>query len=658
MTGSPNKRAFSAAAALAAGCLLSVIAVAQTEPPDQQEPRDPQDTQGTQDTRDTGTPDRFYLGPRPGQAPADAQASGPPRSILPGPYVPPGSIAPATPDAGDPSIAPSAPVAGVPEGTDGVAVGALDALDPSAVGVLEPQTGGLPYDLWDGTRRADVVRLLPRLPVATPSPAMNALARRLLLSSARMPEGDGGAGSADLLVARIERLHASGDLEGLTALMERVPPAVDDPGLRRFGADAALVAGRYDDACATARQAVAEEGAAYWVKLIAFCRALDGDRAGTDFQVRLLEETEDLPLVFYSLIDRVLLASEQTAAEERDRPITEPMAADPLLFAMARLLDAEIQAAELADTPPLLLSALAATPLLPLEQRLTAAAEAARLGLMSGTAVAGLFDALTYSDVERSSALMLLDSDLGLRVDGLLYRLAAEEPDPVAQARWMLTAWDRALAHDFSAPAAAALAGPLGRLQPTAELAFFAHGAGRIHLMNGRIDQARLWYDLVRGRAAQSDLDATKALVELWPLMLVADVDGRLPFSGRILDLWWQGQAVLPADDRLSRAALLFGMLEALDYPVPEALWRDLLTGPESVPGTTPALGVWRGLIVASESAVLGETVLLGLMGVGERGPQAADPSVLSAAVRALKRVGLEADARRIAFEALVSRGF
>ena len=391
MTGSPNKRAGPVVAALAAGCLLSAAAVAQTEPPDQapqpdqQEPRDPQ---GTQDTPDTGTSDRFYLGPRPGQTPADAQASGPPRSILPGPYVPPGSITPATPDAGEPSIAPSAPVAGVPEGTDGVAVGALDALDPSAVGVLEPQTGGLPYDLWDGTQRADVVRLLPRLPVATPSPAMNALARRLLLSAARMPEGDGGAGSADLLVARIERLHASGDLEGLTALMERVPPAVDDPGLRRFGADAALVAGRYDDACATARQAVAEEGAAYWVKLIAFCRALDGDRAGTDFQVRLLEETEDLPLVFYSLIDRVLLASEQTAAEERDRPITEPMAADPLLFAMARLLDAEIQAAELADTPPLLLSALAATPLLPLEQRLTAAAEA--LGQKAATALEAL----------------------------------------------------------------------------------------------------------------------------------------------------------------------------------------------------------------------------------------------------------------------------
>ena len=80
--------------------------------------------------------------------------------------------------------------------------------------------------MWRGIPRSLVEELLPRLPVATGSPAMQELARRLLLTRARVP--DGATTSSSLLGIRVERLAAAGATASVNALMNLAPSDLSD----------------------------------------------------------------------------------------------------------------------------------------------------------------------------------------------------------------------------------------------------------------------------------------------------------------------------------------------------------------------------------------------------------------------------------------------
>ena len=55
---------------------------------------------------------------------------------------------------------------------EGIEISRLTELDPESVGVLDPEHGGFAGDLWRGTERHTVERLLPRLPGALGSATM------------------------------------------------------------------------------------------------------------------------------------------------------------------------------------------------------------------------------------------------------------------------------------------------------------------------------------------------------------------------------------------------------------------------------------------------------------------------------------------------------
>ena len=72
-------------------------------------------------------------------------------------------------------------------------------------------------------------------------------------------------------------------------------------------------------------------------------------------------------------------------------------------------------------------------------------------------------------------------------------------------------------------------------------------------------------------------------------------------------------------------------------------------------PGYLPETGVLAALAQAAASKEVGRTMLLVMRSLGPGGPEGANVLALGDAVRALKRAGLEADARRLALEALMA---
>jgi hypothetical protein len=86
---------------------------------------------------------------------------------------------------------------------------------------------------------------------------------------------------------------------------------------------------------------------------------------------------------------------------------------------------------------------------------------------------------------------------------------------------------------------------------------------------------------------------------------------------------------------------------------VPIPLWNLASRTPQPASGYLPDTGVLSDLADASKKKEFGRTVLLAMRTLGPAGAEGAHMIALGDAIRALKRAGLEAEARRLALEGL-----
>jgi hypothetical protein len=93
--------------------------------------------------------------------------------------------------------------------------------------------------------------------------------------------------------------------------------------------------------------------------------------------------------------------------------------------------------------------------------------------------------------------------------------------------------------------------------------------------------------------------------------------------------------------------------LDALGEEVPIPLWDLAAKNPQPDDGYLPPTGMLSALKEAADKGDTGATILLAAAAFGPDGPQGAHLIALGDGLRALKRVGLDAEARRLAFEAL-----
>ena len=115
--------------------------------------------------------------------------------------------------------------------------------------------------------------------------------------------------------------------------------------------------------------------------------------------------------------------------------------------------------------------------------------------------------------------------------------------------------------------------------------------------------------------------------------------------------------AELAARGRIGPEALqrLVTVLDALNCDVPIALWDAASNTPQPATGFLPDTGTLAELAAAAKRREVGRTVLLVMRALGPQGPQGTHVLALRDGVRALQRVGLAADARRLALEALLA---
>lgn len=136
---------------------------------------------------------------------------------------------------------------------------------------------GLPADLWNGAPVESARAVLPLLAAKPISPASAVLARRVLATGAKGP--DGSAGDEALSGARASALIALGDVTAAARILDRAAGLERNAALSQAAAESALLTGDTARACSIDEGLSTGRGEAYWLRLRAFCQAEAGQGA-------------------------------------------------------------------------------------------------------------------------------------------------------------------------------------------------------------------------------------------------------------------------------------------------------------------------------------------------------------------------------------------
>jgi len=524
----------------------------------------------------------------------------------------------------------------------------LDRLAVDTVGTLSTTTGGLDGELWRGTPGGIAERLVRLLPAAPGSHGLRDLARRLLLTTGPVPKDLTAPGA--LVTRRAERLLAMGALDELAALTRVLPDGFMTLELARVLAEHAFAIGDDVTACALNDRFVGDSGGYFWIKATVVCDFRAGNMAKVDFGARLLAEI--------SAPDPLLIELAQAATGGRPEAAVRLEGAEPVHVALARVAGVPIDpdAAAITSLPVLVaLSRGAAAP--PFTAQLAVAEKAERAGAIEARGVTDLYAEVSLQADSLDKALSVAEADPGPYARAILWRAAEAQTVPVARAQTIAKAFEIAEGKAGWSQTARLFGGLLASLQPDALLDWFTEDAVRGLIAAGDHVAATPWMERLRRIAASGDPTARAAWRRLWPLARIAGGDSLVQFDAAAVDGWWEWLKAADPAAASGRAAMALALMDSLGAPVGAGAWPGLAAVPPTTRYATPGAAFVLGLRASVADGRLGETVALAVAALGEVPLDVLDPLAIAETARALRLVGLEADARRLATEAALAHG-
>ncbi len=575
----------------------------------------------------------------------------------------PVTLFPSGPTAGDRSDLPTRAVGARPgEAGTGIEVGALGKVDEASVGLLDGRNGGLGAAMWTGTDRRVVEQLIVRVPGPTDSSVLGQLSRQLLLTSARPPQGSSSGPS--LLALRLQRLNAAGRSEDVARLYARAGVSQPSPAAAIAFAEALLATGDRDAACTllgglpVGGDPGVDPIAAFALKLSIYCQISGGLTAAANLTIDLARE-QGLNAPYF-----VSLAAAATDGLSLDAP--EPQSFDPLTFAMMRLAGRSLPDNGVRRLSPSLLVSAAEDGSLDPEIRIAAAERAAVLGLIDGDQMAAAYLAVSYTLEEVAGVRVGVEPASPYRRRALFHQAVLDERVPAGRADLLAMLFFREREGDAYAATLAAHRGSLASVPPSNVLTSFAPLAVRAFVELGDRVRAGMWLSVLEGaEAGTQQVRELKAVLRLIDpatvsgssLAQVAGADsGAVPLTPIPMFLQPALNDLASGGEVREFAALEIVLLDALGLQMPASVWDALLVSGGLPGGEVAPVAVSQRLKLASGQKRVGETVLLVLAALSKDGPAKAHPQTLSETVKALRIVGLEQEARRLAAEALMAR--
>ncbi len=509
---------------------------------------------------------------------------------------------------------------------------AVERLDLSPV--MAPDGSGLPYELWRGLDVASFERLIAEIEIPPRSPVLHALWLRLITSDVTPPGG--GQADQQFMALRLETLYRSGLLDQASQELAKMPAAAGVVATLAARNDIGL--GKKEQGCTTAQNAgpipidLPKPLKVQAAMISGYCAAISGDQAGAGLAAEMAREEGQKESAGLEALDAISVhASPRIAAKE-----TVSLLDYRLIEAAGGAIEPAVL---LKQGAPSLLAALALDPNTPPALKLPAAEGAAQLNAISPDQIAGIY---------RANA-PLAGAAAGPNTAerrAQLFVEAEAERTPLKKVRLIRSFLDESRRAGLYLSALRMSARASDTVQPVPEIGWFAETAIEIALAAGDYDKARSWasYGATLGASPEGSLSHWLALIDI--------ADSNSPGN--------RGESLHYIEDlavhgRLDPTLLhrIATVLDALAYDVPIPLWEAASRTPQPAGGFLPETGVLSELQDAAKKHEFGRTVLLTMKTLGPNGAEGAHMIALGDSIRALKRAGLEGDARRLGFEAL-----
>lgn len=506
--------------------------------------------------------------------------------------------------------------------------------------VMSSDGSGLALDSWAGIDLQTAEQLMAGLQLPPRSPTVADLWRRLMTTSGSEPAG---ATAAQFTALRAEALYRSGQLRALGELLAGAARGDSDPLLTALSGRYDIAVGQRDSGCSAVKDSAARKQelppslAGEMLVLAGYCAAGAGNTSAASLAADLAREE--------GVKDAGLLEALLAVGAGRAPRLPRSGRITPTLYRLLQLGDAVHPRELIERADAALLGALVLDPAIRPELRLAAAEAAAQLNVVAPEELADIYRAQRFAPPDLANPLASR-SDPHLR-RALLFQASEAERHPVRRAQILRALLDDARRAGVYVSALAAAA-PLARDTPkSVDLAWFAETAIEAALVAGDHKNARAWWVSLDARTrGGSRLEHWLALSD------IADADFDAP---RGLHLPAVEAVALHGGFSAPVLHRLATVLDALDYQVPMDLWHRASSTPQPNDGHLPETGVLTELKEASSRKEFARTILLVMRTLGPDGAEGAHIIALGDAIRALKRIGLEADARRIGFETLFS---
>ncbi len=551
---------------------------------------------------------------------------------------------------------PAAPPA--PEKMDPVSLGQpvaakpLAQIDPEAIGLLAQESGGLGASVWKDTSRLLVDKLLPAVGLPTASPTLNDLARRLLLTTAAVPETvEGYKPPRSLTSLRVEKLLSLGAVQEAWEMSRLVEPTRLDAITLRLLTEAAIIGSNSEKVCEKvpafmAANTKSGETGIEWQKALIICKMRAKDDGAVQLGVDLLREQGAKDDIFLSLMSRNILGGVKTLP----RQLT-PLRATTL--AALRQIDLPLPPELYARPEAALIPELLLTKGTDDNARLALAERAAAQGIGATGQLASAYKSAVFTPEEIAGA--NASTEKTPRSRALAYQAAFHEQSPQKKIELIERMLENVAPDMLTGGLSSLAADGLEAIVPSTDYNTVSARMARLMALAGRTDKAMAWLKIVEDVKDRLP-DVGKLYAHDWPLFVLS---GLVPDGDYAAGLKKWLEVALTANETATdreqreRTGRILLILSASGYAVPDEIWTRVI---EAVPASKQLVAaplLTERLNVAARAERKGETVLLSLLVAGD-GAEKTPLPVLADVLRALRQTGLKAEALSLSREAII----
>ena len=525
----------------------------------------------------------------------------------------------------------------------------LKNIDPNTIGVLSNKEG-LGYEMWKGSERKFVEKYLTLLPINKESNVAIDLTKKLLLTSANTPSGEG---ENNLFIIRIKKLLELGDLENTKLLIDSLSDYEKNEEIQKIEMEINLSLNNFDLVCSSIDEKVKKYKLdIYWKKIQIFCQILNDEIHKANLGLSLIKEHENFnDDIFLNIVDSLIYKEEIDISQYAD--------IDLLNLTMTRIGKIILPDDLSFRNDPLFLSMLYRMPNVPIETRIRALEQSQKLISIPEDIIQEMYNSYEIKENETKFSLDSDFPDLGPATQAILYQRAIKEDSNENKAKIIKQAFNLAQENKNYSLIVKLNLETLLEIKPSKKLLWFANTASKALFYSNELEMAFDWYELLINNR-NDNINIFVDSMEIWQIAEIFKLYEKDYQNKKELNI--SQEEIIESiskfqlqDETLSFNTIGLYFLETFGIKIKPSIWLATLEENQDNSLIMPNSSIISLIDFATKNNRVGEAVLLILIAADGNELIKFNPFFLQKIITSLDRLGLGEKVKDLIIETLIS---